>query len=302
MCSSAPAPQLAVIGGGAIGGLTAAFAHEAGHDVILCLRTPIDELTVRTGDEVLRPAVRFATRADEVAAVDWVFLTTKVQDTGSAASWLRALCGRGTVVVAVQNGVDHAERLGPLVPPGTEILPALAYTAVERVAPGRIVHHTASQLHVPAGHAADRLVRLLDGSRLTVRTADDFRTAAWRKMLTNVAANPLTAILRQRMHVLSDPEMSRLAEEIVGEALVVARAEGAHLEGKDVRRALRVYANVPPGGGTSMLYDRLAGRPLEHEHITGAVVRAADRHEIAVPLNRMLLTLLRAVDRELRAG
>jgi 2-dehydropantoate 2-reductase len=41
---------------------------------------------------------------------------------------------------------------------------------------------------------------------------------------------------------------------------------------------------------------------MEHEHITGAVVRVADEHGIAVPLNRLLLTMLRAADRELREG
>ena len=57
-----------------------------------------------------------------------------------------------------------------------------------------------------------------------------------------------------------------------------------------------------PSGGSSMLYDRLAGRPLEHEFITGAVVSAAARHGIAVPLNEALLALLRALDRSMRAG
>jgi len=56
-----------------------------------------------------------------------------------------------------------------------------------------------------------------------------------------------------------------------------------------------------PTGGSSMLYDRLAGRPLEHEFITGAVVNAAARHGIAVPLNEALLALLRALDRSMRA-
>ncbi|MFI0150802.1 hypothetical protein [Streptomyces lydicus] len=32
------------------------------------------------------------------------------------------------------------------------------------------------------------------------------------------------------------------------------------------------------------------------------MVRAGERHGIATPLNGMLLTLLRAVDRDLRAG
>jgi 2-dehydropantoate 2-reductase len=43
-----------------------------------------------------------------------------------------------------------------------------------------------------------------------------------------------------------------------------------------------------------MLYDRLAGRPLEYEALSGAVVRAAERHGIDVPLNRALYALLSA--------
>ena len=48
--------------------------------------------------------------------------------------------------------------------------------------------------------------------------------------------------------------------------------------------------------GTSMYFDRLAGRPLEVEALTGAIVAVAERHGVAVPLNRALLTLLRAIN------
>ena len=47
--------------------------------------------------------------------------------------------------------------------------------------------------------------------------------------------------------------------------------------------------------GTSMYFDRLAGRSLEHEALTGAIVLAGERHGIATPLNRALLALLRAI-------
>lgn len=291
-----------MIGGGAVGGLTAAFAREAGHDVTLCLRAPLDELTMETDGEVLRPDLRFVTAPEDAAPHDWVFLTTKAQDTEGAAAWLNALCGPDTVVAVIQNGIDHTERVAPLLPEGAEALPTLAYMAVERVAPGRIVHHFSSELHVPEGPSAERFAALLAGSRLKVRGVADFRTAAWRKLFTNVAANPLTALLGQRMHILSDPEMHRRAEEILLEALAVAQADGAQVDEEDVRRALRSNLAVGPGGGTSTLYDRLAGRPLEHEHITGAVVRAADRHGVDAPLNRLLLAMLRATDRELREG
>ena len=39
-----------------------------------------------------------------------------------------------------------------------------------------------------------------------------------------------------------------------------------------------------------MYFDRMAGRPLETDALTGAVVATGERYQIATPLNRMLLT------------
>lgn len=45
-----------------------------------------------------------------------------------------------------------------------------------------------------------------------------------------------------------------------------------------------------------MRQDRLAGRPLEYDALTGAVVRAARRHGIDAPVNRLILALISAMD------
>jgi 2-dehydropantoate 2-reductase len=45
-----------------------------------------------------------------------------------------------------------------------------------------------------------------------------------------------------------------------------------------------------------MYFDRLAGRPMEVEALTGAIVAKGERHGIATPLNRALLALLRATN------
>jgi 2-dehydropantoate 2-reductase len=50
-----------------------------------------------------------------------------------------------------------------------------------------------------------------------------------------------------------------------------------------------------PELGTSMYFDRLAGRPFEVEALTGAIVAAGERLAIPTPLNGMFLTLLRAI-------
>jgi 2-dehydropantoate 2-reductase len=43
-----------------------------------------------------------------------------------------------------------------------------------------------------------------------------------------------------------------------------------------------------------MLFDRLRGRALESEFLTGAVVQAGRRANVPTPLNQAMLTLLRA--------
>jgi 2-dehydropantoate 2-reductase len=70
----------------------------------------------------------------------------------------------------------------------------------------------------------------------------------------------------------------------------------------DVDATLELYSGYREDGGTSMLYDRLAGQRLEHEYITGVIVRTGETYSVDVPLNRAILTLLRALDRGLQSG
>jgi len=55
----------------------------------------------------------------------------------------------------------------------------------------------------------------------------DFTTAAWRKLLSNVAANPITALTSRRLGVLRDTGVRVLASTLLAEAISVGVAEGA---------------------------------------------------------------------------
>lgn len=292
--------RVAVVGAGGIGGILATAAKEAGNDVTVCVRTPIPHLVIERQGATREVPVRIATDPQAVSGVDWVVVATKAQDTAGASGWLRRLVGPDTTVVVAQNGLDHRRRVEPLVPTETTILPALVYIAVEPVRPGHIVHHRGNRVVVPAGDAADRLGTLLEGGEVQVAPEPDFLTASWRKLLDNAAVNPITALTLSRMSMFEDAEVRELARGLLAEAAAVARAEGAKLGSEDVDRAVARYQRYNPDGGTSMLYDRLAGRPLEHEELTGAVVRRADAAGVDVPLSRAILTLLRLLDRSLR--
>ena len=56
---------------------------------------------------------------------------------------------------------------------------------------------------------------------------------------------------------------------------------------------------MPEGAGSSMLFDRLAGRALEHDALYGAAARAGHRHGIPTPTTDAVGALLAAVSEAL---
>jgi 2-dehydropantoate 2-reductase len=76
----------------------------------------------------------------------------------------------------------------------------------------------------------------------------------------------------------------------------VAAALGVPVRRARIAGVLAESAAEMPGFATSMLQDARRGRPLEHDALNGAVVRAAARTGVPVPVNRTLLALLARLD------
>jgi 2-dehydropantoate 2-reductase len=150
-------------------------------------------------------------------------------------------------------------------------------------------------LVVPDDSAGQSFACLLEGTSLNVLLSADFATLAWRKLLLNVIANPITKLTLQRESVLRRDDVHALCLDILAEAIAVANAEGATLADDDAARTMATLFSYSGDLGTSMYFDRQTGRKLEIEALTGAVVAAGERHGILTPINRTLLTLLRAV-------
>jgi 2-dehydropantoate 2-reductase len=289
--------RVAVVGLGGIGGGAAASLRDADrHDIVACVRRPLDRLVLERPTGTVDVALRSLTDPREATPVDWVLLCTKAHETASAGAWLERLCGPSTRIAVLQNGIDHAARVAPFVGAAT-VVPAIVYYNGERLAPDRVRLRrvTEHDLAVADDAAGRAFAELLEGTRLQVLLSADFTTLLWRKLLINAVANPLTALTRQRQTVLRRDDMRALSRAILDEAVAVARADGARLAADEAERILATMLTYPAEAGTSMYFDHLAGRPLEIEALTGAIVRAGERHAIATPLNRALLTLLRAI-------
>jgi 2-dehydropantoate 2-reductase len=86
--------------------------------------------------------------------------------------------------------------------------------------------------------------------------------------------------------------VARYAIRLLREAAEVARADGAVIAADQPERTVAWLGTLPADAPTSMLADRLAGRGLEHDALTGAVLRAATRHRVEAPLVEALHALL----------
>jgi 2-dehydropantoate 2-reductase len=289
--------RVAVVGAGGVGSYFAARAALAGADVTLCLRRERPEFVIRSGDEELRPTVRTVTDPAEVGDVDWVLLGVKAHQTPGAAGWLKALDRPGAadppVAVVLQNGVHLSERLQGLW--SSPILPTVVYAGVEMISPGVIEHRSYGFVEVQEGALANRFSAIFGPDPKEVHPVPDFAKAGWEKLLSNAAGNSITALTLRRIDVFAEPDIAELGLAVMQEATAVAAADGVQFPAEMPELVLARMRQMPPGQGSSMLYDRIAGNELEHEALIGAVVQIGADHGISTPASRILLALLRAV-------
>jgi 2-dehydropantoate 2-reductase len=194
-------------------------------------------------------------------------------------------------------------------------------TAIGRRAPGDIVLERLRGVGVAKGHTlSDKVHAALDAAYLNSRLFDDAASMKWSKMLTNLIANPTSAILDLTAgEVFANMHLYKLEIEMLKECLAVMQAQGiavVDLPGTPVR-ALAFAARLPlwlskpflsraagTGRGAKMPsfhIDLHSGRgKSEVEYLHGAVVRAGEKVKVSTPVNKMLTeTLLALTNKEI---
>ncbi len=284
---------MAVVGLGSIGTIyTAHLVAAARHKVFACVRSEVGRLRVEGNYGLIEAEPGCVLDPADVGAVDFVLLATKSQDTAGAAAWLDRLCKPGTRLVVLQNGVDQEYRMNSHAGHAA-VVPTVVYTNGRKIATHHIRHLCpGDDLVVPDDDDGRSVVDLFEGSLLRVRTSSDFVTDSWQKYLANLVANPLTAITNRNIEVVRGGEMEQLALGILREAAQVGRAMGAKLGENAAEETLAWMARYPGETGTSMLQDRLDGKPLEIDALTGTIIRLGEELHIETPLNRTIRAIL----------
>ncbi|MFF5492644.1 ketopantoate reductase family protein [Streptomyces aquilus] len=290
---------VAVLGPGGIGGLLAGLLARDGHRVI-CLAGEETAAALRTTGIHVRsgPYGDFtaAVEADTElrTPVDACLVAVKHTALDTALDRVPPAALGDALLVPFLNGVEHPAALRARY--GVEaVAPAVIRTESTRVAPGEIVHGSPlAEIDLSGDKVAkDRLETLaaaLNAAGPTTRVLLDEASALWSKM---AFLAPL-ALLTTRYALPLGDVRTRHREELIAlveETAAVSRASGASV---DPAQALARYDAFPPRTKSSMQRDAEAGRPLELDAIGGALLRAAERSGVPVPVATRLVTELRA--------
>lgn len=296
--------RIAVVGAGAMGAIFGARFVQGGHETILVdVAEPLVEafnatgVTVARGDEETTTMVPATTDPSSFGIADLVVFFTKCYHTESAANGARPLVGPATVVASLQNGWGNGDVLAGVYP-SEQIVVGVTYNSGTVLEPGRVAHPGVGATKVGSfadgdASGAETLAQALEDGGLEASVVSPIRPEIWKKLILNAATLPPAALTG--MHaggMTANPEVHELITETALEAVTVARALGYDIDADERVDAIHTLLQKAGPAKASMLQDFEAGRRTEVDVINGAVVRAADEHGVAVPINRSLLRLV----------
>ena len=329
--------KVLTFGAGAIGTYIGGSLALAGHQVVFVEQPAVaDDLRVRglkldltldkrrnTKDvSVIEPSsfviVSSLEEALRYGPFDVALFALKSFDTEFALADIQPFADRMPPVLCLSNGVDNEPMIARVLGPD-KVIYGTVTASIGRRGAGDIVLEKLRGVGVAAGHAlSEKLAAALDGAYLNGRLYADAQNMKWSKMLTNLTANPTSAILDMTAaQVFANKKLYKLEIDMLSECVAVMKAQGlevVNLPGIPIKALVlaiklplwlsRLFLRRMAGSGRgakmpSFHIDLHSGRgKSEVGYLHGAVVRAGEKTNVATPVNKVLTDTLMSLTRK----
>jgi len=331
--------NILVFGAGAIGTYFGGSLVLAGHNIIfveqpkmveqlhehgLRLDLTIDErrktkdaFVIEPRSFVIEPSLESALR---FGPFDVALFALKSFDTESALEGMKPFADKLPPILCLSNGVENEQAIARVFGPD-KVIYGTVTTAIGRRGIGDIVLEKLRGVGIAAGHPlSEKLVTAMNGAFFKCRLYPEPHGMKWSKMLTNLIANPTSAILNMTAaQVFANKKLYKLEIDMLSECLAVMKAQNLEvvdLPGTPVK-ALAFATQLPlwlskpflsraagSGRGAKMPsfhIDLYSGRgQSEVQYLHGAVVREGKARGIPTPVNELLThTLLALTNKEI---
>ena len=298
--------RIAVMGTGGVGGAFGAALAQAGADVTFVARGAHLEAMRKDGLRVVGPRgdvhVQPCKATDNpagIGVVDVVLFCVKLWDVESAGAAIRNLVGPDTAVIPLQNGIDAAERLIPILGKDA-VMGGVAQISATIDSPG-VVRQTGTFMKIVFGELDGRMSERAKAFEALCRKAgfdvvlsDSVQTALWEKFVLLAVNSSVVALIRLPFGKLrEDADVMALFNAAFAEVIAIGRALGIKLPADMQARMEKAVMNFPPSMKPSMAVDLERGNRLELPWLGGKVVALGRQVGVPTPVFSVMYAALK---------
>jgi len=298
--------QIAIIGAGGVGGYLAHRLIEAGHEVsilargrhLAAIRDAGLVLDAGDGGRAAKPALA-TDDPGALGASDLVIVAVKGQDLPPLIPRLGPVMGDAGIALPFLNGVDAPDMLARAFGPDRALIGTARISAYID-GPGRVrqvTEHASFTFGTLEGRQSVAPVPAIreafEAAGITAPAHPDLRVELWQKFIALTAIAAVTAASRCDIgRAMATPELKALLGRLMEECVAVGRARGIAVPEGVVAKSMAFMATLPPEMRASLAHDLAAGKPLELDWLSGAVVRLGDEVGVDAPAHRTVTALL----------
>jgi 2-dehydropantoate 2-reductase len=298
--------RIAVVGAGGVGGGFGVALAKAGADVTFIARgahlaaMKSHGLKVQggRGESHLVPTQATDNPAD-IGKVDFVLFCVKQWDVESAGHHIKPLIGPNTAVIPLQNGVDAAERLIPILG-ANAVMGGVAQISASIIGPGLInqvgtfMRMIFGELDGKRSKRGEELLAFCLKAGFDATLSEAILTDLWMKFILLASNASIMALARQPIGKMrDDPEMRPIFTAAYQEAFDVGRARGVALPADAVETILKNTYHFPPDMKPSMALDLDRGNRLELPWLGGKVVELGRKAGVPTPTHSLMYAMLK---------
>jgi 2-dehydropantoate 2-reductase len=298
--------RIAVVGAGGVGGGFGAALAKAGADVVFIARgahlaaMKSEGLKVQGGrGETHLVPTRATDDPASIGQVDIVLFCVKLWDVESAGQKIRPLIGPDTAVIPLQNGVDAAERLIPILGPDA-VMGGVAQISASIVGPG-LIQQVGSFMRMIFGELdgkrrkrAEDFLALCLKAGFDATLSEQILTELWMKFILLASNASIMALARQPIGRLrDDPDLRPIFIAAYRETIDVGRARGVELPADALEKILDFTGHAPPAMKPSMALDLERGNRLELPWLGGKVVELGHKLGVPTPTHSLMYAMLK---------
>jgi 2-dehydropantoate 2-reductase len=298
--------RISVVGAGGVGGAFGAALAKAGADVTFIARgahlaaMKSQGLKVQGGrGETHLVPTQATDDPAEIGTVDIVLFCVKLWDVESAGAHIKPLLGPDTAVIPLQNGIDAAERLIPILG-SNAVMGGVAQISASIIAPG-VIQQVGTFMRMIFGELDGRRTRrgedflaLCQKAAFDATLSEQIVTEFWMKFILLAANSGMTALARQPIGALrDDPDIRPIFLAAFQETINVGRARGVALPADALDRIVDFVSHLPPTMKASMALDLDRGNRLELPWLSGKVAELGQKLGIPTPTHRMIYAMLK---------